>query len=91
MAHAAFAGAALGLLVPVPPLVLSLLFALGVAALLGPVSELTQLPAEVVLGMAFPLTMALGFVFLALPLGRPWPRLPCPSSGGACLGWGGRT
>ncbi len=70
MAHAAFAGAALGLLVPVPPLLLSLLFALGVAALLGPVAEFTRLPAEVVLGVSFPLTMALGFVFISLAPGE---------------------
>ena len=70
MAHAAFAGAALGLLVPVPPLVLALVFALAAAALLGPVSEFARLPSEVVLGVVFPVSMALGFVFLALAPGE---------------------
>jgi len=88
MAHAAFAGAALGLLVPVPPLVLSLLFALGVAALLGPVSELTRLPAEVVLGVAFPLTMALGFVFLALAPGEAMASPALSLLWGSLLGVG---
>ena len=88
MAHAAFAGAALGLLVPVPPLLLSLLFALGVAALLGPVSEFTRLPAEVVLGVVFPLTMALGFVFLALAPGEAMASPALSLLWGSVLGVG---
>lgn len=88
MAHAAFAGAALGLLVPVPPLLLSLLFALAVAALLGPVSELTRLPAETVLGVAFPLTMALGFVFLALAPGQAMASPALSLLWGSVLGVG---
>lgn len=88
MAHAAFAGAALGLLVPVPPLLLSLLFALAVAALLGPVAEFTRLPAEVVLGVAFPLTMALGFVFLALAPGEAMASPALSLLWGSLLGVG---
>ncbi|MCD5407722.1 metal ABC transporter permease [Candidatus Bipolaricaulota bacterium] len=90
MAHAAFAGAALGLLVPVPPLLLSLLFALGVAALLGPVVEFTRLPAEVVLGVSFPLTMALGFVFLALAPGEAFGAPALSLLWGSLLGVGWR-
>ncbi|MGC9529079.1 MAG: metal ABC transporter permease [Candidatus Bipolaricaulaceae bacterium] len=90
MAHAAFAGAALGLLVPVPPLVLSLLFALAVAALLGPAAELTRLPAEVVLGVAFPLTMALGFVFLSLAPGEAMASPALSLLWGSLLGVGWR-
>jgi len=90
MAHAAFAGAALGLLVPLPPLLLSLLFALGVAALLGPVSEFTRLPAEVVLGVSFPIAMALGFVFLALAPGEAFGSPALALLWGSLLGVGWR-
>ncbi|MCR4391666.1 MAG: metal ABC transporter permease [Candidatus Acetothermia bacterium] len=90
MAHAAFAGAALALLVPVPPVVLSLLFALAVAALLGPAAEYTRLPAEVVLGVAFPLTMALGFVFLALAPGEAMASPALSLLWGSLLGVGWR-
>lgn len=90
MAHAAFAGAALGFLVPVPPLLLALLFALAVAALLGPVSEFTRLPAEVVLGVSFPLTMALGFVFLALAPGEAFGSPALSLLWGSLLGVGWR-
>lgn len=66
MAHAAFAGAALAFWLGLPPLPLSFLFALAVAALLGPVADYTGLPADAVLAILFPLTMALGFLFIAL-------------------------
>ncbi len=70
MAHAAFAGAALAFWLGLPALPLSFLFALAVAALLGPVAEFTGLPADSVLAILFPLTMALGFLFIALSPGQ---------------------
>jgi len=90
MAHAAFAGASLGLLLGWHPLVLSLLFSLAVAAVLGPLSEATRLPPEIVLGVIFPVTMALGFVFLSLV---PGPAMGSPALSllwGSILGvgWG---
>lgn len=88
MAHAAFAGAALALLIPVPPLALALLFALAVAALLGPISEATRLPAEIVLGVTFPLTMALGFMFLALAPGEAMAAPALSLLWGSILGVG---
>lgn len=71
MAHAAFAGAALGLLVGFSPLAMAVIFALVVAALVGPVAEHTGLPVDTVLALLFPLTMALGFLFMALTPGLP--------------------
>lgn len=66
MAHAAFAGAAMAFWLGLPPLLLSFLLALAAAALLGPVADYTGLPADSVLAILFPLTMALGFLFIAL-------------------------
>lgn len=90
MAHAAFAGAALGLVLGVSPLPVSLAFAFLVAAVLGPLTETTRLPAEVVLGVLFPVTMALGFVFLSLV---PGPAMASPALSllwGSILGVGWR-
>jgi len=70
MAHAAFAGAALAFWLGLPPLPLSFLMALAAAALLGPVADYTGLPADSVLAILFPLTMALGFLFIALSPGQ---------------------
>ncbi len=74
MSHAAFAGAALGLLINsyinFDPIISATLFAIGVALLLGPISEKTRLNSNVVLGIIFALTLALGFIFLSfLPSG----------------------
>lgn len=69
MSHAAFAGAALGLTLGIEPMSLALTLALLTAALLGPVAERAKLPAEVITGVLFPLTMALGLVFLYLAPG----------------------
>jgi ABC-type Mn2+/Zn2+ transport system permease subunit len=66
MSHAAFAGAALGLLITIDPLITALLFAATVALILGPISEKAQLPAEVVTGILFSTTIGLGFIFLSL-------------------------
>lgn len=74
MSHAAFAGAALGLLINsyinFDPIISATLFAISVAFLLGPISEKTRLNSNVVLGIIFALTLALGFIFLSfLPSG----------------------
>lgn len=69
MSHAAFAGAALGLALGVEPLGLALVGAMLTAALLGPVAERAKLPADVITGVLFPLTMALGLIFLYLSPG----------------------
>lgn len=88
MAHAAFAGAALGLLLGISPLGLALTFSLVVAALLGPISERTGLPTDTVLALLFPLTMALGFLFLALTPGLPLTSPALTLLWGSLLGVG---
>jgi len=69
MSHAAFAGAALGLLFSINPLPLAMAFSILIAAILGPVAEKARLHANVVMGILFPLTMALGLIFLNLSPG----------------------
>lgn len=64
MSHAAFAGAALGLVLGWNPLILAILFSMAVAGALGPVAERAKLEANVIIGITFPLTMALGLIFL---------------------------
>ncbi len=88
MAHAAFAGAALGLFLNFSPLALAMLFALGVAALLGPVAERTGLPPDTILALLFPLTMALGFLFIALTPGLPLTSPSLALLWGSLLGVG---
>lgn len=82
MAHAAFAGAALGLLLSVEPLLTAVGFAVLVAILLGPVSEKARLSPGVITGVSFSVTMALGFIFINLH--------PGPAETGAALSilWG---
>ena len=66
MSHAAFAGAALGLLlVTVDPLWMAMLFAVAAATILGPLSEISRLDADTIIGAIFPLMMALGLIFLS--------------------------
>ena len=67
MSHAAFAGAALGLAVPVlDPLWMALVFAVVMAFLLGPLADVSRLNMDAVVGAFFPLMMALGLIFLSL-------------------------
>jgi ABC-type Mn2+/Zn2+ transport system permease subunit len=67
MSHAAFAGAALGLLLSaVDPLWMALLFALLAATILGPLSEVSRMNADTIIGAIFPLMMALGLIFLSM-------------------------
>ncbi|MCD6494585.1 metal ABC transporter permease [Candidatus Bipolaricaulota bacterium] len=66
MSHAAFAGAALGLLLAsVDPLWMAMLFAVAAATILGPLSEMSRLDADSIIGAIFPLMMALGLIFLS--------------------------
>lgn len=64
MSHAAFAGSALGLALSVSPLPLALLFSTIVAIILGPLADKAKLQPEIILGVLFSLTMALGLTFL---------------------------
>ena len=65
MSHAAFAGAALGLMLSfAEPLWLAIAFSIATAAVLGPLADLSRMNTDTVVGAIFPLTMALGLVFL---------------------------
>jgi len=64
MSHAAFAGAAFGLLLAVDPLFSALFFSTMVALILGPLSEKARLSPGVIIGIMFSLTIGLGFIFL---------------------------
>jgi ABC-type Mn2+/Zn2+ transport system permease subunit len=65
MSHAAFAGAALGLMLSLAePLWVAILFSIATAAVLGPLADLSRMKVDTVVGAIFPLAMALGLVFL---------------------------
>jgi len=64
MSHAAFTGAALGLLLAMDPLWMALAFSLLIALVLGPLTDASRLNPDTALAALFPVTMALGFVFL---------------------------
>ena len=84
MSHAAFAGAALGIAVSgLDPLLMAILFAVAMAAVLGPLSELSRLNPDTIIGAIFPLMMALGLIFLSL---APSAGI---GSGALSLLWGG--
>jgi ABC-type Mn2+/Zn2+ transport system permease subunit len=66
MSHAAFAGAALGIMLSVSePAWLAVVFSLATAALLGPLADFSRMNSDTVVGATFPLAMALGLVFLS--------------------------
>jgi zinc transport system permease protein len=65
LAHAAFGGVALALLLHQEPLYVALPFTVVVALLIAWVKERTRLGADTVIGIFFALTMALGIVFLS--------------------------
>ena len=64
MSHAAFAGAAFGLMLSIDPLITAILFSFGTALLLGPVAEKARLENNVVIGFLFSIMIALAFIFL---------------------------
>lgn len=68
MSHAAFAGAATGLLLGVNPLVTAAIFCLAASLLIGPVAERADIEPNVSLGIIF--SVVLGFAFLAIGLMR---------------------
>ncbi len=83
MAHAAFAGAALGMMLSVSePVWLAIVSSVVMAAVLGPLTDLTRLKADTIVGAMFPLTMALGLVFIN--------KAPSAGIGSGALGllWG---
>ena len=70
MSHAAFAGAAFGVLIEIDPLLTAMLFASIAAVLLSPVASRSKLSTDVVIGIIFSLMIALAFIFLNLSPGE---------------------
>lgn len=66
MSHAAFAGAIIGLLFGIDPLLMAILFALIASALIGPVAERADIDPNVSLGIIF--SFLLGIAFLGIGL-----------------------
>jgi len=64
MSHAAFAGAAFGLMLSFDPVFGALLFSFITAFSLGPVAEKAKLESNIVIGFLFSLMIALAFIFL---------------------------
>ncbi|BBD09822.1 metal ABC transporter permease [Desulfovibrio ferrophilus] len=81
MAHAAFAGALLGMLMGSPDgLAMAFVFSLGVAGLIGPLSDRTDFAPETVVGIVFSAMLGLAFLFIGL--------MPGPKSKALNLFWG---
>ncbi len=66
IAHSAFAGGALGILLGINPLITIGIFAILSAMGIGFVREKTELSNETAIGILFSLTMALGIIFISL-------------------------
>ena len=64
MSHAAFAGAAFGLMISIDPLISAILFSFGTALVLGPLAEKAKLESNIVMGFLFSIMIALAFIFL---------------------------
>jgi ABC-type Mn2+/Zn2+ transport system permease subunit len=64
MSHAAFAGAAFGLMLSIDPMIGALIFSFLTAIILGPLAEKARLQSNVVIGFLFSFMIALAFIFL---------------------------
>ena len=64
MSHAAFAGAAFGVMLSIDPMFGALFFSVTTALILGPLSEKARLESNIVIGFMFSLMIALAFIFL---------------------------
>ena len=80
MAHAAFAGALLGLWLGFNPLVGAFIFSLLSAAIVGPLADRGELSPETSVGVIFSLMLGLAFLFMGL--------MPGTKSGALELLWG---
>jgi len=66
IAHAAFAGALLGLWLGFEPLIGALLFSLAAAAIIGPMADRGELNPDTSIGIVFSLMLGLAFLFMGL-------------------------
>jgi manganese/iron transport system permease protein len=69
IAHAAFAGALLGLWLGFNPLIGALLFSLAAAAIIGPVADRGELNPDTSIGIIFSVMLGLAFLFMGLMQG----------------------
>ncbi|MEF2146449.1 MAG: metal ABC transporter permease [Desulfovibrionaceae bacterium] len=69
MAHAAFAGALLGMLLGMDWLVPAFIFSLGAAAVIGPLSDRADFAPETVVGIVYSAMLGLAFLFIGLMSG----------------------
>jgi len=69
LAHAAFAGALLGLLLGFDPLLGAFIFSLGTAAIIGPLANRGELNLDTSIGVLFSLMLGLAFIFIGLMQG----------------------
>ncbi|HPP66497.1 MAG TPA: metal ABC transporter permease, partial [bacterium] len=80
MSHAAFAGALLGIILHINPLVCSFIFCFVIAGILGPVSDKSEIKTDTSLGIMFSSSLGLAFLFL--------PMIPGSKSEGLKFLWG---
>jgi len=64
MSHAAFAGAAFGLMISIDPMIGALIFSFATALILGPLADKARLQSNIVIGFLFSFMIALAFIFL---------------------------
>jgi ABC-type Mn2+/Zn2+ transport system permease subunit len=64
MSHAAFAGAAFGLMISIDPIIGAIVFSFGISIILGPLAEKARLESNIVIGFLFSFMIALAFIFL---------------------------
>jgi ABC-type Mn2+/Zn2+ transport system permease subunit len=64
MSHAAFAGAAFGLMISIDTMIGAIIFSFATALILGPLSQKARLESNVVIGFLFSFMIALAFIFL---------------------------
>lgn len=64
MSHAAFAGAAFGLMISIDPMIGAIIFSFVTALILDPLAEKARLQSNIVIGFLFSFMIALAFIFL---------------------------
>jgi len=65
MSHAAFAGASIGMFLETSTQIAAIAFSMGVAALIGPVSDKAKMAADATLGVLFALSMAVAIFLIS--------------------------
>lgn len=65
MSHAAFAGAAVGMFLDIGAQIGAMIFSMGVAALIGPVSDKAKMAADATLGVLFSMSMAVAIFLIS--------------------------